>query len=231
MTKPERARWVGGLLLAGAGITLFALVSLGNWQLRRLEWKRDLIDTVERRAYAPEVPPPIGPTNAEAHAYLRVRLSGEFVHSATLKVKALTELGAGYWLMTPLQLETGTGPIWVNRGFVPTGFAETDWYRPDGLITLTGLVRISEPNGTALQKNDAANNRWFSRDISAFNAASSLTDAEDYFVDADHLGQPTTYPRGGMTRLTFRNTHLSYAITWYAMAALLAGALVFVARR
>lgn len=33
-----------------------------------------------------------------------------------------------------------------------------------------------------------------------------------------------------MTIVTFRNNHLSYALTWYAMALLLAGALFHVLR-
>lgn len=42
-----------------------------------------------------------------------------------------------------------------------------------------------------------------------------------YFIDADQQGTPDAWPRGGLTIIDFRNSHLSYALTWYAMALLL----------
>ena len=45
-----------GLVLAGEAL----LLTLGAWQLRRLEWKRDLIARVEQRVQAPAVEAPDG---------------------------------------------------------------------------------------------------------------------------------------------------------------------------
>lgn len=39
-----------------------------------------------------------------------------------------------------------------------------------------------------------------------------------YFVDADVPPDVTTWPRGGLTVVTFRNAHLQYALTWFAPA-------------
>jgi surfeit locus 1 family protein len=44
------------------------------------------------------------------------------------------------------------------------------------------------------------------------------------FVDADPSGGPSAWPRGGLTRLKFCNTHVSYALIWFVMAAFLFGA-------
>lgn len=38
-------------------------------------------------------------------------------------------------------------------------------------------------------------------------------------------------PIGGLTVVTFRNSHLVYALTWYALAIMSAGAIYFVLRR
>ena len=41
-----------------------------------------------------------------------------------------------------------------------------------------------------------------------------------YFIDA---GEPKTgWPRGGLTVVAFRNSHLVYALTWFGLAALVA---------
>ena len=51
-----------------------------------------------------------------------------------------------------------------------------------------------------------------------------------YFIDADHMEAEDAWPRGGLTQVKFRNSHLSYALTWYAMAALFLGAMIYVIR-
>ena len=224
---PERAgrsRAVDLGLLAVAMVVFITLIGLGNWQLRRLAWKLDLIETVEARAYADPVPAPIGTTDLE---YLRVVLTGTYRHEDSLEIKAVTELGPGNWLMTPLDGAEQT--VWVNRGFVPGGPDPVTLTRPEGPVTVTGLVRLSQPGGTLLENNAPADDRWVSADIAAMSDNAGLQTA-DYFVDADHAGAASDWPRGGMTRLNFRNSHLSYALTWYAMAALLLAGMAYVIR-
>ncbi|MEM9056207.1 MAG: SURF1 family protein [Pseudomonadota bacterium] len=203
-----------------------AMVLLGNWQLRRLDWKLALIDRVETRAYETPVAAPVGTVRTEDHEYLRVAIEGRFRHELSQRVKALTELGGGYWLMTPL--ETARGAVWINRGFVPTGTRATDWQQPTDEQRVEGLVRMTEPKGTLLERNDPAAGRWVSRDVAALSDHAGLKYVQAYFVDADHAGDPDDWPRGGLTKLRFRNTHLAYALTWYAMAALFAAAVAYV---
>ena len=55
-----------------------------------------------------------------------------------------------------------------------------------------------------------------------------LTGVAPYFVDADApAGMPddpaiAAGPVGGLTVIDFSNNHLAYALTWYALAAMLA---------
>ena len=101
-------------------------------------------------------------------------------------------------------------------------------------IRITGLLRLVEPDGTLLQANDPAQNRWYSRDVAAFSDYLGLPQPAPFFIDADHAGTPDAWPRGGLTRLDFRNNHLQYALTWYAMALLLVagtGYVIWLARR
>lgn len=229
MTGPRRPRWLKVALVCVALSMAGVMVLLGNWQLRRLDWKVDLMTAVETRAYQEPVAAPRGQIDPAEQAYLRVTVRGQFRHGRSRRVKALTELGGGYWLMTPLQ--TSWGYLWINRGFVPAASDPANWVNPEGPLQLEGLVRVSQPGGTLLEKNDPAAGRWYSRDVAALSADAALVDAADYFVDADHAAGPQDWPRGGLTRLKFRNTHLSYAVTWYAMAALLTAAVLYVIRR
>lgn len=226
----RRPLWVDILLLGLAATVFVTMLGLGNWQMRRLAWKLDLIEQVEARAFGAPVAAPLsfedGAVTADQHAYLRVSAKGQFRHDLSRRVKAVTELGPGWWLMTPLVSQSST--YWVNRGFLPSGLGPSEISEPQGLQTVTGLLRTSEPDGSLLEANDPVQNRWYSRDVPALSRDAGLSQVVPYFIDADQMGPVTSWPRGGLTQVSFRNSHLSYALTWYAMALLFLGAMAFV---
>lgn len=222
MTDTRRPFWVDALILTLAGVLFVTMIGLGNWQMRRLAWKLDLIEQVQTRAFGDPVPAPLAPDTPE---YLRVRASGTYDHAATLRIKAVTEVGAGFWIMTPLQ--TADQTLWINRGFVPTGLDANDWTQPAGQVQITGLVRADQPGGTLLESNAPGDQRWVSADLALMSSAAGISDAQTgYFIDDAANGGPDVWPRGGLTRLEFRNTHMVYAITWYAMAIMFLAAIV-----
>jgi surfeit locus 1 family protein len=227
-------------------IVLFA--GLGTWQVQRLQWKLALIERVNTRVgAAPVDAPPAARWPAiskESDEYRHVRLAGYFLYEYSTLVQAVSELGAGYWVVTPLCTPEGS-IVLVNRGFVPAAEHRAGRYaarraagNPCAAVSgaphsLTGLLRLTEPGGGFLRENDPARNRWYSRDVAAIAAARGLPNAAPYFVDAargqDPAGAPD-HPVGGLTVISFQNNHLVYAITWYALALMVAGAWWYVAR-
>jgi surfeit locus 1 family protein len=220
----------------GAAALFVGFLALGNWQIERRSWKLDLIDRVEQRIHAPPANPPdreqwpgIGAARDE---YRRLRASGYFQSERQTLVQAVTELGGGYWVLTPLRLADGT-VVLVNRGFVagaPGGAARVP-AAPAGEVSVTGLLRLSEPGGTLLRRNDPAADRWFSRDVAAIAAARGLAAVAPYFIDAERAPDPSgatagssdpALPVAGLTVVSFRNNHLVYALTWYALALMVA---------
>jgi len=219
-----RPRWVTALLLALSAVLIAVFVLLGNWQMRRLAWKQDLIAAVDARAFAEPVDLP-QQFDPDQHTYMRVAVDGAFLESPAVLVKAVTEIGPGFWVMSPMQ--TGRGILWVNRGLVPSSAKNSnDWVSP--ATPVTGLLRPSVVGGTMLERNDPAIDRWVSRDTQAMSDARGLDQTLPYFLDADRQGAPGDWPRGGLTVIRFNNSHLSYALTWYAMALLFAGAIGYV---
>ena len=110
-------------------------------------------------------------------------------------------------------------------------------------VEVTGLLRLSEPGGAFLRHNDALANRWYSRDVPAIASARGLNSVAPFFVDADAstpgtAGDPAApavsnapaQPVGGLTVIHFNNNHLVYALTWYALALMVAAACVWVVR-
>jgi surfeit locus 1 family protein len=211
-----------GLLLILCLTLAAGFSALGVWQVERLAWKRQLIETVEARLAAPPAPPPLWNQWSVDKAYTRVSVSGVFLHDRETPVQAVTEAGPGWWVMTPLR--TGAGVILVNRGFAPTELRAPS-RRPSGQVPGTvrviGLLRATEPKGGFLRSNAPAAGRWYSRDVQAIARSGGVSaPVAPFFIDADATPNPGGYPVGGMTVVRFRNDHLAYALTWFALAVL-----------
>lgn len=228
-----RGKRRGMLALCLCGTLLFA--ALGIWQVQRLSWKRELIARVDARINAPPVTAPAhrdwAALDTHEAEYRRVQVHGVFRHERETLVDALTALGPGSWVLTPL--DTAEGTILINRGFVPPAQRDARQRQAGqapGEVTITGLLRPSEPGGRLLRPNQPAAERWFSRDVAAIAHARRLDDVAPFFIDADAGSSTQDGPRGGMTVVKFRNAHLAYAFTWFALAGLCAAGLIVLRR-
>lgn len=249
------ARLLFLLLALGA---LVGFLALGTWQVERRTWKLALIERVTQRVNGPPAALPVpdrwSQIDAANDEYRRVRLSGIFLNDSETLVQASTDYGSGFWVMTPVQLSDGS-IVLVNRGFVSPDKRDRS-SRNDGSsesrmpADVVGLLRLTQPGGSFLRRNDPSAGRWYSRDVQAIAQARGLTGVAPYFVDAQDLqagarnaaggggnaGElipgtiPSRWPVAGLTVIDFHNNHLVYAITWYALALMIALAVGYVLR-
>lgn len=217
-------------------LSIVILTALGVWQLERRVWKLALIDRVEQRIHAAPSPLPAASSwaaiNAADDEYRRITVAGWFLNDRETLVQAVTDYGGGFWVLTPLKTADGA-IVLVNRGFVPPDRRNPATRRagnPQGTVSVTGLLRMTEPKGGFLRNNDPAVGRWYSRDVAAIAAARGLRQVAPFFIDADATPNPGGYPLGGLTVVRFPNNHLIYALTWFGLALMIAGRLWFVAR-
>lgn len=215
---------------------MIGFAALGAWQVERRAWKLDLIARVDARVRAaPAVlPKPASwlAINERDDAYRRIAVTGTFDYRAETLVQAVTERGGGFWVLVPLHTEQGT--VFVNRGFVPDNLRDPTSRlagQVAGPVTIVGLLRITEPGGAFLRSNDPAGGRWYSRDVAAIARARHLGMVAPFFIDADATPNPGGYPVGGLTIVQFRNSHLVYALTWFALSGLCLAAIVLLLRQ
>jgi len=210
-----------------AGLPL--LIGLGVWQLYRLEWKLALIERVEQRMAAEPAALPARIDDPDRWDYRPVTVTGTFAHESSLRVQSRTRDGAvGIHLVTPLRRPTGP-PVLVNRGWLPLDRIDPSTRpgsAPDGPITVTGIARLPAGPGLFTPAPDIVNNRWYAVNPPAMAAALGLDAVSPLIVEAAAT-QPGDLPIGGQTRLTFRNDHLSYALTWFFFAAALLAFYIF----
>ena len=249
--KRQRPRALRVILALVAGVMFAGFFALGTWQIFRLQWKLALIERVDQRVHAAPVAAPSmaqwPQLSAEADEYRRVQLSGVLLDGSTTQVLASLDRGIGYWVLTPLCTADG-GIVMINRGFVPAGIggwkpqavpamAAADACRTaqGATVAFSGLLRLNELAGR-LRQNEPARNYWYTRDLQAIAQARGLPAVAPYFVDADapsaQAAGPVAgeQPMGGLTVISFVNNHLVYAITWYALALMVAAATVWVIR-
>lgn len=226
-----RAVLAGLMLLLALGF-----VALGIWQVQRRAWKLDLIARVEAGARAAPIPAPDPAQwpglDVRGSEYRRVAATGSFLHDRETLVQAVTVRGAGFWVLTPLR--TPQGMILINRGFVSPDrrdLASRAAGQVTGPVTVTGLLRATEPKGGFLRANDPAGRRWYSRDVAAIAAAQGVGPAAPFFIDADATPNPGGWPVGGLTVLRFNNNHLVYALTWFGLAVISLAAFFLLLRR
>lgn len=228
--RPRPVAILAVLVIAGA-LLCAGFAALGAWQVKRLGWKHELIERVERHLAAapvPAPPPAQWPSLGRDDEYRRVEVQGTPDYEHEVLVRAATELGGGYWVLTPLR--TGAGHwVFVNRGFVPPELRGRV-PRAGGALAVAGLLRPSEPGGSLLQANQPAEGRWYSRDVAAMAAAGGLPGpVAPFFIDAQTVRGGANaphgpWPRPGLTVVKFNDNHLVYAVTWFVLAGIVAGA-------
>jgi surfeit locus 1 family protein len=246
MPLHARRPWLAWWLVGVAVALVLVLCALGTWQVLRRTAKLERMDRIAQRVQAAATPAPglaLWPhIDAAGYEYRHVSAQGVWIAGRSTWVQAATELGGGFWLLTPLRGEDGH-ILLVNRGFVPADqrgavdarLAQTPVAAER--VVVTGLLRLTEPGGGFLRHNDAVANRWYSRDVQAIAASRVLSGVAPYFIDADAppagqtvSGADPQWPAAGMTVLAFHNNHLVYALTWYTLAVMLAGAIWWVVR-
>lgn len=200
-----------------------AALGLGVWQVQRLGWKRDLIARMQAQLAAPAVALPPGPAPGREFDYRRVRISGHYLPGTSYLLGPRSHGDdSGFHLLTILALADGRHLL-VNRGWVPA-----DWQagvtRPPGdddEVMLTGVLRTQFGHNYWTPDYDRSRRLWFWYDVTAI-ARQSGTDLLPAVLELDAQDDHAGPPLAGVTRIDLPNNHLQYAITWFALAGVVA---------
>ncbi|AXI45730.1 SURF1 family protein [Sulfitobacter sp. SK012] len=218
----RRALFLAIIGLGGAAI----LISLGVWQVQRLNWKEGVIADIESRILADPVALPANPDPAR-DAYLPVRATGTLGQAQLHVLVSQKEVGAGYRVISPLTLEDGR-IILADLGFVVSSNKET--LKTAGPADLTGNLQWPQEVDGFTPDPDLTANIWFARDVPAMARALG-TDPVLLVTRVGSMPDKTVRPLPVETA-RIPNDHLQYAITWFSLAAIwLAMSFFFMRRR
>ena len=204
------------------------LISLGSWQLQRLQWKNDIISNFEARSAAEAIAIPEANAELDVLEFSSLALEGEYLHDKETFLTGRTYEGnAGFHVVTPFLLNDGR-TILINRGWVSEDYrdpAKRAFSQIDGKTSVAGILRRPGVRGYFVPENEPENGFWFTLVPSQINQHLDLGDAaiEQFYADAVRTSDVVTLPIAAKTKLNLRNAHLSYAMTWYGIAIALVG--------
>ncbi len=228
-------------MTAALAPALALLISLGVWQLQRLEWKTALLADLEARREAE----PIGFDEALARArngedlrFAPVSVSGRFAHVAQMHMPATQDGRSGWRIITPF-VTADNQLLFVERGFfataqdelapAPVGEGELSarqsvlvLVRPEARPGWLADALIPDPDldrGVFYRWDRMAMAEW-ARGVGAFGEVPLAP--FDAAVASPAAGPPVL--TASVPKLSdIPNRHLEYALTWFALATVLVG--------
>lgn len=218
----------GWPIVLAAGLGIAVLLSLGVWQLHRLQEKEALLARLEARQAAAPVALETAYRQAAAGAdieFLKVRATGAFQHGNERFLLTVFEGQPGWRVATPFQSQDGI-LVLVDRGGLPDDLkapARRPGSQPPGAQAIIGLAsRHAGSRNFFTPDNDLKRNIWHWWDIPAMLGPAPAAAREAPFVLHLLPDGSAGFPRPTGLAATLSNNHRQYALTWFALAAVLA---------
>lgn len=205
------------------------LIGLGVWQVKRLHYFNGLRRQIAELETQP--PQPIDEVLSKVRSGQTIKLTRVRLDCPDVETRPVLRLYwinnglAGYRLVTACPVAAGPyASILVDRGFVATPGAEPPRPIPGHPISqpVIGVLRSPNPKGLISARNDPVGNVWFWRDLPAMAHALKAPNPAPVFLILESPAPSTGEPRPTPIDVHFPN-NLSYAITWFGLAAGLAG--------
>ena len=203
-------------------------VSLGLWQLRRLDERREFNASVEAGLAAEPAPlADVLGEPASSLAYRRVIAQGRYLADEEVLLSVRSRNGApGHHVLTPL--DTGEGGIVVDRGWVPYSLSTPPVIQaapPEGEVTVRGFLL---PSRVARR---ASEDFVSEVDVQRLQAQVSIPLAPVYLVLQSQTPASGDLPLPGEPPALGEGPHLSYAVQWFIFATIALGGYPLLIRR
>ena len=188
---------------------ILTLLSLGFWQIYRLNWKLELIKQIENSL----INPPVELSNIEKKNYLRIKTSGYIDFDKQIYLYNLNDAGKpGFEVINPIKI--GDENYLMNRGWIPFEKKDLPEINLVDQNQIVGTLMLQTKPSTFKPENDIEKNYWFTldrEDILKFTGRNF----SEYVI---YLNGDYKIPKPRVITAKISNNHKKYAITWFSMA-------------
>jgi len=188
---------------------IIVLISLGSWQLYRLNWKLNLIKQIEDSLKNN----PVELAEVEEKNFLRIKTSGKIDFDKQIYLYNLNESGKpGFEVVNPILIDNEN--YLINRGWIPfdqKGKSEINFIDEDEII---GTLKFQSKASAFKPENDIEKNYWFTLDRDdVFKYTGKNFSNFIIYLNGDYK-----IPKPKVITANISNNHKKYAITWFSMA-------------
>ena len=188
---------------------ILTLLSLGFWQIYRLNWKLELIEQIENSLKND----PVELSNIEKKNYLRIKTSGDIDFDKQIYLYNLNDAGKpGFEVINPIKI--GNENYLVNRGWIPFEKKDLPEINLVDQNQIVGTLMLQTKPSTFKPENDIEKNYWFTldrEDILKFTG-------RNFSAYVIYLNGDYKIPKPRVITAKISNNHKKYAITWFSMA-------------
>ena len=188
---------------------ILVLLSLGSWQLYRLNWKLDLISEIENSLKIN----PVELSKSNNKNYLRIKTSGTIDFDKQIYLYNLNNSGKpGFEVINPILI--GNENYLINRGWIP--FDKKDKAEINLINTnrIIGTLKKQSKANSFKPENDIEKNYWFTLDRDdIFSYTGKKFSKYIIYINGDYKT-----PEPKVITANISNNHKKYAITWFSMA-------------
>ena len=188
---------------------ILTLLSLGFWQIYRLNWKLELIEQIENSLKND----PVELSNVEKKNYLRIKTSGDIDFDKQMYLYNLNDTGKpGFEVINPIKI--GDENYLLNRGWIPFEKKDLPEINLVDQNQIVGTLMLQTKASTFKPENDIEKNYWFTlnrEDIFKFTGRNF----SEYVI---YLNGEFKIPKPRVITAKISNNHKKYAITWFSMA-------------
>ena len=223
-------RWVALFVLVAVLGAVF--VRLGEWQLHRLDQRRDRNAHVVANQAKPVRPwaEVMGGTIAEQDQWQRVSVTGTYLpeHQLEVRYRKVGDQQGSEWVL-PMRTQDGR-LVLVNRGFIAKdgGVVSQPPAPASGTVTVTGFVRRSEQGKTTATVPVQGSVRLINSPTIATTLGLDLPDGYIQQISSQPAEAAALTPVG--TPELGEGPHLSYAVQWFLFTLIAVAGCFFLIR-
>lgn len=199
--------------------------SLGRWQMNRADYKLGLAAAMEARTREPALDQAalLAQTELALQLHRSVQLQGRWLAERTVYLDNRPMGGrAGFWVITPLQLQGSSRAVLVQRGWIGRDFMDRQRLAPvqtpEGPVQVNGRLALApgklyqlEPDVPGLIRQNL--------DISQFRSETGLALLDALVIQtgapSEGLARSWDAPQLGVDK------HHGYAFQWFSLSGLL----------
>jgi surfeit locus 1 family protein len=201
-------RMIFPILMGVVGCAI--LISLGVWQMQRMQWKTGVLAQIDAMIGAEPVALPVAPTEP-TDEYRAVAVDGRFTGEFVELLAGQQGTFPGVRIIEAFATEDGRR-ILIDRGFLED--SARDVPRGAGVGRVVGNLLWPDATDSFTPPPDPATGLWFARDLPAMAAK---LDTEPTFIVAREQTGDGIAPVPVDSR-SIPNDHWGYAIQWFGLA-------------